>query len=58
MSGDSADCMGDSSVNGINDSNLVSIAQMCGSLRNLTTLKLDLSDWKCGSDRGFEEMSK
>jgi hypothetical protein len=42
----------------MSDSSVVSIAQMCGSLRNLTTLKLDLSSWYCVSDRAFEEMNK
>jgi hypothetical protein len=41
----------------MSDSNVVSIAQVCGSLKNLITLKLDLSSWKCGSDRAFEEMN-
>jgi hypothetical protein len=42
----------------MSDSSVVSIAQMCGSLKNLTTLKLDLLWWKCGSDRAFEEMNR
>jgi hypothetical protein len=31
---------------------------MCGRLRNLTTLKLNLREWKCGSDRAFKSMDK
>jgi hypothetical protein len=38
------------------ESSMVSIAQMCGSLKNLTTLMIDVSDWKCVSDTGLEEM--
>jgi Ran GTPase-activating protein (RanGAP) involved in mRNA processing and transport len=44
--------------NNLSDISVVSIAQMCGSLKNLTILNLDLSWWKCGSDRAFEEMNK
>ena len=38
------------------DDSIVSIAQMCGNLSNLTTLKLDLANWRCGSDELFEEV--
>jgi hypothetical protein len=41
----------------MSDSSVVSIAQMCGSLKNLTILKLNLLCWKSVSDSAFEEMN-
>jgi hypothetical protein len=42
----------------MSEGSIISIAQMCGTLKNLTTLKLNLSWGDCGSDRAFEEMNK
>jgi hypothetical protein len=45
--------------NNMTESSIISIAQLCDTLKNLTSLKLDLYNWnKCGSDKAFDEMKK
>jgi hypothetical protein len=42
----------------VSDNSMIGIAKMCGRLMNLSKLKLDLSQWSCGSDRAFDEFNK
>jgi hypothetical protein len=47
-----------SDIRTTNDTRALNLAQMCGKLKNLKSLKLDLSECNAGTDKYLNELNK